>query len=220
MSRTDFYVYLLSLRLRGILAYLHEFSGVTCFTEHCDHPLLWSHYADAHAGVCLVFNNLDGACPLFEHLLPVIYTDAVPSVRLLDYYMDRQALISAMFTLLHTKQSAWSYEREWRIVFPSTRPLSDEERSIRFRERDLCKIILGDRISPAARDALREKGVGRDFPVLVYQARVPSGGLTAPSHLVYKYLPWSADYPDHSAWNKLPGPELGSPFPFATPAGA
>ncbi len=74
MSESDFWIYLLSWEVRGMLRFLYEFSGVSCFTRHFDHPLLWSHYADSHKGACLVFNNLDGENPLFKFASPIEYT--------------------------------------------------------------------------------------------------------------------------------------------------
>lgn len=211
MAKTEFYISLLSYRIRGILSYLREFAGVCCFTRDCEHVLLWSHYADAHCGVCLVFNNLDGTCPIFDAALPVVYADDIPKLRLLDFYKDRRRFLNDIYMLLHTKQTAWSYELEWRVVHPSTRPLSDDERLLHFDEQHLCKVILGDRISPEYRDAIRAKDHGRKFPLLIYQARV----LDQRNTLAYKLLPPGFDYPSHAAWNKLPDPHFDSPFPFA-----
>lgn len=214
MAKTDFYVSLLSYRIRCMLLDLHEFAGVCCFTRHCDHHLLWSHYADAHRGVCLVFNNLDERCPIFETILPVVYADDAPTLRLLDFYMHPERFRDDIYKLLHTKQTAWSYEQEWRVVLPSTRPLSDKERLLRFEEQHLCKIILGDRISPADRDAIRAEDRGRKFPLLIYQARV----LDQRYALAYKLLPPASEYPNHHAWDKLSLPDFDGPFPFTTPS--
>lgn len=210
VAKTEFFVYLLSLRIRDILGYLREFSGVCCFTAHCEHPLFWSHYADAHRGVCLVVNNLDGRFPALESALPVIYTDAKPTLRLLDFYLNRETFREDLFQLLHTKQEQWSYEREWRVVHPSTRPLEGDERTLEFEEQHLCKIILGDRISAEGREAIRAQAQGRRFPLLIYQARV----LDQKYSLAYKLLPDGVKYRSHRDWHKLPGDALPSPFPF------
>jgi len=87
-------------------------SGVCCFTETWDIPLMWGHYADQHCGMCLEFeadlNNLGGCS-----LLPVLYaTDHFP-VRVFQFLVDRGAFFQQM---LLTKQVEWSYEREWRLI--------------------------------------------------------------------------------------------------------
>lgn len=212
MAKTDFYVYILSLKLRGLLRYLFEFSGMCCFTSHCDHPLLWAHYADGHRGACLVFNNLDGLCPIFSGPLPpmpVIYSDAVPQIRILDFYMNRKRFWDDVFRLFATKKTAWAYEQEWRVVVPSTRPMSPEKRSLHFEEQHLCKVILGDRIPPEVRTAIRQKEHGRRFPLLVYQSRLRDDG----AGLGFKLIPPGFYYPSHAKWYELPGAENDSPFP-------
>lgn len=213
MSESDFWIYLLSWEVRGLLRFLYQFSGVCCFTRHFDHPLLWSHYADSHKGVCLVFNNLDNKCPLFKFAAPVEYTDSPPKIRVLDYYLDKNKFIEDIHNIFHTKQSEWSYENEWRFVIPSKEPMSNDERLLHFEEQHLCKVILGDRIAPETRKTIRAMGGGRRFPLLVYQAKV----LESDYGLAFKLLPPDFDYPDHSAWYKLPDAEHDSPFPSFFP---
>src|SRR5687768_11905572 len=33
--------------------------GALCFSQGCDNPVLWSHYADKHQGICLGFDIHD-----------------------------------------------------------------------------------------------------------------------------------------------------------------
>ena len=212
MAKTDFYVYLLSLKIRGLLKYFFEFSGVSCFTTHCDHPLLWAHYADGHRGACLVFNDLDGQCPIFNRDLPpmpVVYADVVPKVRVLDFYMERRAFWNAVFRVFATKQTTWAYEQEWRVVLPSTRAMSDEQRLLHFEQQHMCKVILGDRIPPDVRNAIRSKQAERKFPLLVYQSRLRDDG----AGLGFKLIPPGFEYKSHTQWHELPGAENSSPFP-------
>jgi Protein of unknown function (DUF2971) len=82
--------------------------GVMCLSEAHDDILMWSHYADSHRGVCLVFDPAD---PFFATAQPVHYREERPSVNPLVHSHD-QMLDSAMFT----KSKHWSYEREWRIL--------------------------------------------------------------------------------------------------------
>ena len=78
---------------------------VVCFTEDRNNPLLWSHYALNHTGVCLKFEPTKDSN--FEKALcPVTYSD-----ELID------AKSTSDFTkCLLTKLKTWSIEKEWRII--------------------------------------------------------------------------------------------------------
>lgn len=76
--------------------------GLLCFCAGWHNPLLWSHYADRHRGICLGFDVAD---------------DFADSVR---YVKSRTPLSlplsrESMKQLLFTKFSGWSYEEEWRV---------------------------------------------------------------------------------------------------------
>jgi hypothetical protein len=97
---------------------------VTCFTEDGNNPLMWSHYANNHTGVCLKFepskdSNFENA------IFPVSYTDALVEAK------DSSDLKKCLLT----KLDSWSIEKEWRI-------LSDKE-SFPFKQEALVGIILG-----------------------------------------------------------------------------
>jgi len=81
-----------------------EVNGILCFCERWSNPLLWSHYADKHCGVCLGFD---------------VDREAVEPVK---YVSRRQQLPprptqATMLQLLYTKYRGWSYEKEWRAWF-------------------------------------------------------------------------------------------------------
>lgn len=89
----------------------HESKGLICFSKGWHNPVLWSHYAAKHHGVCLGFEIPDD------------------QVRIVQYSTDR---IAARITdsggfdaddplvdeLLYTKYSHWEYEDEVRMVVP------------------------------------------------------------------------------------------------------
>ena len=45
--------------MRGLKDYLNQKYGLLCFSKGWQNPLLWSHYADSHKGLCLGFDVLD-----------------------------------------------------------------------------------------------------------------------------------------------------------------
>lgn len=85
--------------------------GVTCFSEHHDDLLMWSHYGGRYQGFCLEFDT--SATP-FEKIMKVIYSPDLPSI-------DLSPLLNAdnyeqVLSLFSTKAEAWRYEAEWRAV--------------------------------------------------------------------------------------------------------
>lgn len=82
--------------------------GVLCFSEVYDDILMWSHYADCHKGICLVYET---KYEFFAHAQPVRYQAKRPVVNPVTQSTE-QMLDNAIFT----KSTAWAYEKEWRIL--------------------------------------------------------------------------------------------------------
>jgi hypothetical protein len=86
-------------------------------------PLLWSHYADGHRGVCLIYNipdeyilknNLGGIPVTYEQnpIVNFLVEWAVSEVNIsYEEFIDQLAII-----LIGTKDMCWSYENEYRIL--------------------------------------------------------------------------------------------------------
>lgn len=92
----------------GMAKFLTEKVGVLCLTTKSDDILMWSHYADAHRGVCLEFEAGDNFAGEAQKVL--YSTERVPIVP----YVDDTA--NAMSKALLTKSSHWIYEDEWRYL--------------------------------------------------------------------------------------------------------
>ena len=82
--------------------------GVLCLSEVHDDILMWSHYADCHRGICLIY---DTNYEFFAHAEPVRYERERPRVNPITQ-SNEQMLDKAIFT----KSSGWAYEKEWRIL--------------------------------------------------------------------------------------------------------
>lgn len=92
-------------RMRAQLA---ETRGMLCFSMRWDQPIMWSHYADRHRGVCLGCDIPDDA--VFE----IRYSDErVPFTRALLTDPDPEEW---MKRYLGTKHVAWAEERELRVI--------------------------------------------------------------------------------------------------------
>lgn len=127
--------------------------SICCFSETRDSVLMWSHYADQHHGCCLEFE----VCHLFlpdgvGPFLPVLYTDEPFDVT--AYYSAIAAgggnNWSAIFASCR-KTKDWSYEKEWRLVFPVAYTGETAKFGIPLRS-----ITIGLRTSPDHRRRLTE----------------------------------------------------------------
>ena len=82
--------------------------GVLCLSEAHDDILMWSHYADCHRGICLIYET---NYEFFAHAQPVRYERERPRVNPITQSTE-QMLHNAIFT----KSGDWAYEKEWRIL--------------------------------------------------------------------------------------------------------
>ncbi len=90
--------------LRNYKKEMGERFGVICFCRHWHNPLLWSHYADKHRGICLGFDVDEGG------------------LKAVNYVAERSALKMPLTNesveeLLFTKYVGWQYEEELRNWF-------------------------------------------------------------------------------------------------------
>jgi len=90
--------------LRGYKEEMCKRFGLICFCKHWHNPLLWSHYADKHRGICLGFDVVDGG------LTPINYVKERSKLKL-------PPTKESMDELLSTKFRDWQYEEELRNWF-------------------------------------------------------------------------------------------------------
>ncbi len=120
---------------------LDKTKGVLCFSRNWDNPVLWSHYADRHRGICLSFHVPD------RLLLPVRYE----AKRLPSQFAGRRLAGTLneefMKQILTTKFADWKYEDEVRAFCELKE--KDEESGQYFSNFDenlvLKKVVLGAR---------------------------------------------------------------------------
>ena len=88
---------------------INKTKGLICLSRTWSNPLMWGHYAESHAGICLGFDVPD------KLLSPVIYAK-----RLLKMEIDPATKLakpteSVVNQLLRTKFHDWKYEDEMRL---------------------------------------------------------------------------------------------------------
>ncbi|QHV99313.1 DUF2971 domain-containing protein [Spirosoma endbachense] len=119
--------------------------GVCCFSKLNDQPLMWSHYAEKHYGICLGFSiqPLYQTQNLFFSVSEVQY---VSEIRPLNYYKDIEEL---MPYLINTKSKVWEYEQEVRAVIDNRQGFD----LFPFERDCLKEIYFGCRVSKEERTA-------------------------------------------------------------------
>lgn len=125
--------------MKCALSAMAKKQGLICFSNSWRSPVMWSHYANRHRGVCLGFEIPD------ECLSEVIYRDERLPYNPDILESDPEAAKNLMFNLATTKFSAWSYEDEWRVFVDLSE--TTQENRLHFatysKELQLKKIIVG-----------------------------------------------------------------------------
>lgn len=92
--------------------------GVSCFSQDWDVPLMWSHYARSHKGICVEYQVHPMKMSRYSEDLCfgqhyVRYTTELPTLCLTEILFSPHQVLSS---ILATKHADWSYEREWRLI--------------------------------------------------------------------------------------------------------
>lgn len=146
---------------------LHKNNGLICFSKSWENPVLWSHYADKHRGICLGFDIPD-------HLLkPVIYTSE--PLKIVREGKKRQSEISEEFmnALLRIKFIDWRYEDELRVFVRLDHQTVESGLYFYSFSKDLAlrEIILGPRCELSIKN-IRDLVAGFELAVYVVKSRV------------------------------------------------
>jgi hypothetical protein len=112
---------------------------ILSFAESPKHPLMWSHYADAHRGICIGFLRRK-----FRGVEPVRYPLRVPRVD------PKRPQDKKWRTAFLTKRAAWNYEKEWRLLDLNTEP--EGPRYVELPKGTITRVIFGERTSDDDRE--------------------------------------------------------------------
>ena len=94
--------------LRKWIDQFHQAKGLLCFSRKWDNPVLWSHYASKHRGMCLGFDVADDFLHNIKYTrdrIPIQFVDGDPAKGLDPGFVQ---------DLLYTKFEHWAYEDEVR----------------------------------------------------------------------------------------------------------
>ncbi|MCO5268971.1 MAG: DUF2971 domain-containing protein [Brumimicrobium sp.] len=111
-------------------------SYVCCFAEKNDNLLMWSHYTNGHTGVCLKFDITEDT-DFFCTPIHVNYSESYPKE---NYIKNENKTINSILT---TKAIDWQYEKEIRVIKPSS-----NQNKFTFKKTALREIIFGCKTEP------------------------------------------------------------------------
>nr|WP_313123481.1 DUF2971 domain-containing protein [Stenotrophomonas geniculata] len=121
--------------------------GILSLASNWSCPLMWSHYADQHMGICLEYATADHVA----HSIRQVSYDKPRSINMSDLAkwkleadpIARERVIETAFL---SKAPAWAYEKEWRVLARAS--------SSRGAPFDLSAIYFGARCPSAVQTAI------------------------------------------------------------------
>lgn len=141
--------------------------GILCFSKTWRNPVLWSHYADRHRGICLGFEVAE------DVLMPVRYMKNRLRIDIEALHEQGKLRPDLMHKLLRTKYSDWSYEREVRVF--SSIEAKDEDTGLYFygfgEKLRLVEVIAGP-LCPVPESEIRASVQDEDGGARVFKARL------------------------------------------------
>jgi hypothetical protein len=141
--------------------------GILSFSGNWTNPVLWSHYANRHRGICLGFNLRRSKAEA------ITYEDERIRQELDDDKHSMHLTREQEILLRRTKYSHWEYEEEHRLFVDLEK--SVQEGPLHFWNFDddlvLTEVILGVN-SRLPLDKVRSLTAGRYAHVLTYGARL------------------------------------------------
>lgn len=147
--------------------------GLLCLSERNNCILMWSHYTNAHSGICLEFAS-DDSEPFIGRAQRVNY---------LPFYKRSHAIhnnrMEQVERILLSKAKCWAYEAEWRIIDHRTGYGLKY-----FDPRILTGVILGHSISKKDESLILNWISDRELPLDVYRAQKSPDGFQI---LICKY---------------------------------
>lgn len=125
---------------------------IICLSEVNDSMSMWCHYADNHQGVILALDCIEEIDSPWLIAQPVIYQDDPPLLAketLVRSIIGREPLDYEQFTFdcMRIKKTAWSYEKEWRVVTTARSGESGLYSDYAIDPRNFGAVYLGQNIS-------------------------------------------------------------------------
>jgi len=142
-------------------------TGLLCFSANWTSPVLWSHYAARHKGICLGFDLRRG-----NEVQKVLYEEKRPRMKLGTNEVPLSIPKDLQDALLRTKSSYWEYEQEFRRFIELSR--AKKEQGLYFwpfdKDLRLAEVILGQQ-NDLSLSAIRKLTDATNSDAVVFKAR-------------------------------------------------
>lgn len=113
----NYYIRMLIQEIKCQLDSTMKSRGVLSMTSHWNSPLMWSHYANEHKGICIEYDISQAVCKR-PKAVDYLGERGIHLSKVSDYVFNNS--INATEEIEHkyfyTKANQWSYEKEWRYV--------------------------------------------------------------------------------------------------------
>ena len=137
--------------------------GILSLRKKKNNQLLWAHYAADHTGICIGFEvSNENSLGDSKHTHKVNYTESYPSISQRSLGSPRHRK-EAQHRVLHTKSKLWSYEQEWRCIYPEGDRVYDVPGRI-------CEINFGCRTTTSDKSLIKRILAGSNLKF--YQAEL------------------------------------------------
>lgn len=138
-------------------------SRVLCVSEKNDNVVMWSHYADSHAGVCIRLQCIEEIDNTLLLAKPVNYEKSFPPFPSLQEHVKHLTgevpikFSELLYRVPYIKHEHWGYENEWRVHVPHEEPENESGfNDWHENSRVFGAIYFGCRIDPGeARKLMR-----------------------------------------------------------------
>lgn len=133
---------------------------IGCLCTDYKNRLMWSHYADSHRGFCIEYDFSQAPDKLLP--LPVVYSNMRPKIpweAVINKTAETMSAANRAFIMtLLTKDDAWEYEHEWRMIISS-----EMEQNLKMPP--ITCIYLGAQCSEENKTAIMEIAAEKSIPV-------------------------------------------------------
>lgn len=131
---------------------------IKSFCLKLNNTLMWSHYGDAHKGICIGYDFSKAPKDVVDHLYPVQYSNT-------RFSFKNKINAHTGYQFLHLRKSkCWSYEKEFRLIYTKEELLNDCQNLV---VNCITEIQFGLRTDPQKKkmiyDIVQENGMIVDF---------------------------------------------------------
>lgn len=147
--------------------------GVLSFAGELHYQLLWAHYSDSHQGFCLEF-DLDFLETFFDGIVRETNRGNFMSSFEVDYQETYPRIVpnaanlgEQTIKLLCTKAMDWSYEKEWRFIWPKHANFP-----VHFLPNAVTGIFLGCAMPTTHREVLLSLASKSFSQIPIFEARM------------------------------------------------